>query len=140
MTTKLQMITNNTTLRLNFLLNQWWDSDVLSNSYIKVSYTFRSTRPEVFLEKGVWNRTSVLVLSCKFAAYFQNTFLKNTSGRLLLHFIWKEMHKMILLTWTAKTLKTATRNESNTENVENTEKIKIENTSTFFTFASTSFT
>ena len=40
----------------------------------------------------------------------------------------------------AKTLKTATRNESNTENVENTEKIKIENTSTFFTFASTSFT
>ena len=31
-----------------------------------------------------WNRTSALVFSYKFAAYFQNTFYKNTSERLLL--------------------------------------------------------
>ena len=31
-----------------------------------------------------WNHISVWVFSCKFAAYFQNTFSKNTSGRLLL--------------------------------------------------------
>ena len=31
-----------------------------------------------------WNHTSVWVFSCKFAVYFQNTFSKNTSGRLLL--------------------------------------------------------
>ena len=30
------------------------------------------------------NRTSAWVFSCKFAAYFQNTFPKNNSGRLLL--------------------------------------------------------
>ena len=31
-----------------------------------------------------WNHTSVWVFSCKFAEYFQKSFLKNTSGRLLL--------------------------------------------------------
>ena len=31
-----------------------------------------------------WNHTSAWVFSCKFAAYFQNTFPKNTSGGLLL--------------------------------------------------------
>ena len=31
-----------------------------------------------------WNHTSARVFSYKFAAYFQNTFYKNTSGRLLL--------------------------------------------------------
>ena len=31
-----------------------------------------------------WNRTSAWVLSCKFTAYFQNIFLKNTSGQLFL--------------------------------------------------------
>ena len=34
------MIANNTTLRLNILLSQWCDSDILAKSYIKVSYTF----------------------------------------------------------------------------------------------------
>ena len=46
-----------------------------------------------------WNQTLAWVFSCKFAAYFQNTFfknllhifrtlfLKNTSGRLLLYFL-----------------------------------------------------
>ena len=34
------MIANSTTLGLNFLLSQWWDSDMFSNSYIKVSYAF----------------------------------------------------------------------------------------------------
>ena len=34
------MIANSTTLRLNFLLSQWWDSDMLSNPHIEVSYTF----------------------------------------------------------------------------------------------------
>ena len=29
-----------TTLGLNFLLSEWWDSDMSSNSYIKVFYTF----------------------------------------------------------------------------------------------------
>ena len=79
---------------------------------------FRSSLPEVFLEKGVlkvcckftgerscwneisikllcnfialqlyWNHTSAWVFSCKFAAYFQKTFLENTSGGLLLLFI-----------------------------------------------------
>ena len=37
--------------------------------------SYRSSRPEVFLGKGKF--------SCKFAAYFQNTFPKNTSGGLL---------------------------------------------------------
>ena len=32
-----------------------------------------------------WNRTSAWVFSCKFAAYFQNTFSQNTSGWLLLN-------------------------------------------------------
>ena len=71
---------------------------------------FRSSRPEAFLGWGVlknmqqiyrrtpmpkcdfnkvtlqlyWNRTLAWVFSCKYAAYFQNTFSLNTSGRLLL--------------------------------------------------------
>ena len=70
------------------------------------TYIYRSCRPEVFLVKGVlkicckftgedpcqsvisiklqsnftkqlyWNHTSAWVFSCKFAAYFQNTFFK----------------------------------------------------------------
>ena len=45
--------------------------------------------PEVFLGKVVakqlyWNRTSAWVFSCKFAPYFQSTFSKSTSWRLLL--------------------------------------------------------
>ena len=43
--------------------------------------TFKSSRPGVFLGKGVLKKavnlqenTSVWVLSCKLAAYFQNTF------------------------------------------------------------------
>ena len=40
-----------------------------------------------------WNRTSAWVLSCKFAAYFQNTFSNtNTSGWLLLWYV-------IFLSW-----------------------------------------
>ena len=34
------MVANSTTLGLNVLLGQWWDPDMLSNSYIKVSYAF----------------------------------------------------------------------------------------------------
>ena len=34
------MIASSTTLGLNFLLSQWWDPDMFSNSYIKVSYAF----------------------------------------------------------------------------------------------------
>ena len=34
------MIANSTFLGLNFLLSQWWDPDMLPNSYIKVSYAF----------------------------------------------------------------------------------------------------
>ena len=34
------MIANSTTFRLKFFLSQRWDSDILSNSYMKVSYTF----------------------------------------------------------------------------------------------------
>ena len=34
------MVTNSTTLGLNFLLRQWWDPDMFSNAYIKVSYAF----------------------------------------------------------------------------------------------------
>ena len=60
-------------------------------------HLYRSNPPEVFLGKGVlkicgkytgeypclyWNRTSAWLFSCKFAAYFQSTFFKNTSGRL----------------------------------------------------------
>ena len=42
--------------------------------------------PSEFFEisKNTESRTSTWVFSCKFAAYFRNTFLKNTSGRLLL--------------------------------------------------------
>ena len=69
--------------------------------------TYRSSQQEVFLEKGalkicnkfkgehpcrsvisiklLWNHASAWVFSCKFAAYYQNTFFKNTSGRLLLN-------------------------------------------------------
>ena len=63
--------------------------------------TFRSSHPEVLLEKGVlkicskftWehpcrsvisiNHISTWVFSCKFAAYFQTPFTKNTSWWLL---------------------------------------------------------
>ena len=51
---------------------------------------FRSSPPELFLGKGVLEicrkftgedpRTSAWVFFCAFAAYFQNTFFKNTSG------------------------------------------------------------
>ena len=37
------MIANSTTLRLNFLPSQRWNSDMLSNSYIKMSYAFTRT-------------------------------------------------------------------------------------------------
>ena len=40
MVTTEQMITNSTTLSLNFLLSQRLDSDMFSNSRIKVSYAF----------------------------------------------------------------------------------------------------
>ena len=70
-------------------------------------FLLRSSRPEVFLGKGVqkicskftgehscrcdfnkaallyWNRTSSWVFFCKFPEYLQNTFPKNTSGWLL---------------------------------------------------------
>ena len=43
-----------------------------------------SSHPEVFLRKGAlqlyWNRTSTWLFSCRFAAYFQLAFPKNTSG------------------------------------------------------------
>ena len=54
--------------------------------FFQWSPEYRSCHPEVFLGKGVlkmwsniakqlyWNCTSVWVFSCKFAAYFQNTF------------------------------------------------------------------
>ena len=37
-----------------------------------------------------WKHTSPWVFSCKFAAYFQNTFPKNASGRLLLNSLWNQ--------------------------------------------------
>ena len=37
------MMANNTTLRFNFLSSQGWYSDMLFNSYIKVSYAFTIT-------------------------------------------------------------------------------------------------
>ena len=40
MITKQQMIVNSTALKLNFLLSQWRDFNILTNSYINVSYTF----------------------------------------------------------------------------------------------------
>ena len=41
------------------------------------------------MQQLYWNHLSAWVLSCKFAAYFQNTYsLKNTSGRLLLFAIY----------------------------------------------------
>ena len=41
------------------------------------------------MQQLYWNRLSAWVFSCKFAAYFQNTYsLKNTSGRLLLFVIY----------------------------------------------------
>ena len=36
-----------------------------------------------------WNRTSAWVFACKYAAYFQNTFSKNTSGGMLLTLLFK---------------------------------------------------
>ena len=48
----------------------------------------RTSRPKCGFSKIAkqlyWNHTSAWVFSCKFAAYFQNNFLKNASGRLLL--------------------------------------------------------
>ena len=55
-----------------------------------------------------WNCTSVWVFSSKFAAYFQNIFSKNTSGRLLLKILtkWllmspgnKEVHFWYVKSW-----------------------------------------
>ena len=83
---------------------------------------FRSSHPEMFIRKGVikiyskftgehscrsvisqlyWNHTSVWVFSCKFAAYFQNTFTKNTSEWLLLSFVSKCLKEIyIIIIWT----------------------------------------
>ena len=66
---------------------------------------YESIRPEVFWRKDVLKicskftgehpsrsvisiklHTLTWVFSCKFAAYFQNTFSKTTSGRMLLHY------------------------------------------------------
>ena len=41
-----------------------------------------------------WNRTSAWVFSCKFAAYFQNTFFKNTSEWLLL-ILWNKVWELL---------------------------------------------
>ena len=38
-----------------------------------------------FAMQFYWNHTSAWVFSCKFAAYFQNSFSQNTTGGLLLH-------------------------------------------------------
>ena len=49
-----------------------------------------TSMPNVFLlaKQFYWNHTSTWVFSCKFPAYFQNTFTKTTSGRLLLYSHW----------------------------------------------------
>ena len=44
--------------------------------YLGPCQKVRSSHPEVFLKQLYWNRTSACVFSCKFAAYFQNTFSK----------------------------------------------------------------
>ena len=88
----------------------------------------RGSHPEVFLRKGVLkicsmftgehpcrmcdfskvakqlylNCTSAWVFSCKFTVYFQNNFLKNTSGRLLLYFWFHKLYssqELIEQTW-----------------------------------------
>ena len=58
-----------------------------SYPFISINMRFTGTMAKVYralMEWFHWNHTSAWVLSCKFAAYFQNTFLKNTSGWLLL--------------------------------------------------------
>ena len=44
----------------------------------------KCTSQSVISKQVNWNRTSACMFSCKFAAYFQNTFPKNTSEGLLL--------------------------------------------------------
>ena len=84
----------------------------------KTLYNNRSSRPEVFLGKGVlkicsrfinkavkhlyWNCTSAWVFSCHFAAYFQNTFSLNTYGWLLLFIKTKMIHTVMKVLWTQK--------------------------------------
>ena len=41
-----------------------------------------------FAKELYWNRTLAWVFSCRFAAYFQNTFSRNTSGWMLLYYFW----------------------------------------------------
>ena len=50
--------------------------DIQFVKFIVVTFIFRSSRPELFLRKGVLKIYSKFtgVFSCKFAAYFQNTF------------------------------------------------------------------
>ena len=54
----------------------WWTT---IDTFWKSKEYFRNSRWQVFLIKGValqhyWNHTSALVFSCKFSAYFKNTF------------------------------------------------------------------
>ena len=42
-----------------------------------------------------WNHTSVWVLSCKFVAYFQNTFPRKPSGWLLLYIVKQKLPKQL---------------------------------------------
>ena len=49
-----------------------------------------------FSKQLYWKRNFAGVFSCKFSAYFQNTFPKNTYGRLLLHISKKNVRLQIV--------------------------------------------
>ena len=44
-----------------------------------------------------WNSNSEWMFSCKFTAYFQNTFPQNTSAGLLLQMIYEDMDESIIM-------------------------------------------
>ena len=67
--------------RLEDVLDVFWRSYVCSIYVLCLRGCF-PWKIFIIAKQPYWNRTSAWVLSCKLAAYFQNTFSKNTSGRL----------------------------------------------------------
>ena len=69
----------------------------LEKSFLKICSKIyrRTTMPKCDFNKVAlqlyWNHFLAWVVSCKFAAYFQNSFSKNTSGQLLLRLL-KYLH------------------------------------------------
>ena len=73
-------------LSVIYLLKKWCSSSLQWAAVSKLIQQYCTLSQCNLNNVGLqhWNRFSALMFSCKFAAYFQNTFHKNTFGGLLL--------------------------------------------------------